>query len=144
MTKDYVIYPSMIGAKPGAIFLDDGFSFPARFDESHPLTIPFDSCNELNLCVWYVSPTWQLKDYLVWALLKDFSKWAGITKQRYKSIVHDTENNQIIITAQGIFNEPTRPIFTIGLDGLDQPSCWTSSTNDTVRFILTTDGVHCG
>lgn len=143
MTKDYTIYPSMIGAKPGVIYIEDGYTRPALFDESHPLTIPFDRCHELNLCVWYVSPVWQLKDYSVWALLTDEDKWAGISKQRYKSIVHDTEKNQIIITAQGEFDEPVRPIFSIGFDTIAVPSCWPSDTNDTVRFILTTHGVDC-
>jgi len=142
MKKDYVIYPSMIGVKRGIIYIDD-YRGAVRFDESHPLTIPFDRCHELNLCVWYVSPIWQLKDYPLWALLTEGDKWAGISKQRFKSIVHDTENDQIIITAQGLFDEGVDLTLAQGLGGPTGVRCWTSSTNDTVRFILTTHGVDC-
>jgi hypothetical protein len=104
MKQDYLIYPSMIGTEPGVIYIEDGYTGPAYFDESHPLTIPFDRCHELNLCIWYVSPIWQLKDYPVWALLMDEDKWAGINKQRFISIIRDIEKNQVTITAQGVFN----------------------------------------
>jgi hypothetical protein len=143
MKKDYVIHPSMIGAKRGVIYINDGYTEPKIFDETHPLTIPFDRCHELNLCVWHVSPIWKLKDYPIWALLTEDGKWAGISKQRFKSIVHDIENDQIIITAQGLFNEGVALTFALGLGGLSGSSCWTSSENDTVRFILTTHGCDC-
>lgn len=44
-------------------------------------------------------------------------KWAGISGKRFKSIVNDTENNQIIITVQGLADEGVGVNFAIGFGG---------------------------
>jgi hypothetical protein len=142
MQKDYVIYPSMIGTERGAIQIDGADI--VLFDESHPLTIPFDRCHELNLCVWYLSPLWQLKGYPEWAIMGEDDKWAGISGKRFKSIVNDTENNQIIITVQGLADEGIGVNFAIGFGGGGWARCFISGLNNTLRYILTTTGLQCG
>ncbi|UJR11990.1 hypothetical protein I4U23_016168 [Adineta vaga] len=52
-------------------------------------------------------------------------------------------NNQIIITAQGLFDEPIDLTLLQDPGGPDNIRCWIPSTNNTVRVVLTTDRAGC-
>ncbi|CAF2075690.1 unnamed protein product [Rotaria magnacalcarata] len=107
MKRDYSVYPSMIGAKSGLIWSYDNSSTVSTFNENYPLDVSATKCNELSLCLWYISPLLSLNDSLgtQYALLGEWNKWTAVSQQRFISIMADTEKNQAIITVQGVSSE---------------------------------------
>ncbi len=145
MKRDYLVYPSMIGAQSGVIYSYYSFNEPMIFDDSNPLKVSAEQCDNLTVCLWYVSPIWQLNDTdsIPYALLGEFRTWAGVSKQRITSIVRDTEKNQVTITVQGLLNEHVTLVFSVLIRVLEYTSCFTSATNGQVRFIVTPHSIMC-
>jgi hypothetical protein len=87
MKRDYWVYPSMIGAKPGVIWGPDKYQRPKRFDDSEPLRVSATKCDNTTICVWYVSPLWHFNDpdKFVYALLGDLT--SGTTRQAHFVLV---------------------------------------------------------
>jgi hypothetical protein len=145
MKQDYLVYPSMIGAQSGIIVAGVDAGVPAVFDDSNPLNVSVNQCNNLTVCLWYVSPVWELNDVdkTSYALLGELSKWTAVSPQRFTSIVQDTEKNQITITVQGLLNEHITLVFLLLVQTVEVVTCWTSATNGQARFIITANNIAC-
>jgi hypothetical protein len=105
MKQDYIIHPSMLGIKSGALWYKTGAHPMAVFDQSHPLYIDADTCSQSNVCVYYISPIWEVRPDFKVALMGDFNKWAPVSRQRFTSIIIDPTENQVRVTYQGVPNE---------------------------------------
>jgi hypothetical protein len=145
MKRDYLVYPSMIGAQSEIIYSYDNFQEPVIFDDSNPLNVSAQQCDNLTTCLWYVSPIWQLNDTdsMPYALIGEFGRWTGVSKQRITSIVRDTEKNQVTVTVQGLLNEHVTLVFSVLNRILEYVSCFTSATNGQVRFIVIPHNIMC-
>lgn len=145
MKRDYLIYPSMIGAQSGVVWPYDNSRKPTVFNNSNPLTVSASTCHNLTMCLWYVSPIWQLNDVgkTKYALLGEVNKWTAVSQQRFKSIVQDVQKNEIIVTVQGLSNEHITLSFLLSDQTLDHVTCQASSTNGQVNFVITTNNVAC-
>ncbi|CAF3961313.1 unnamed protein product [Rotaria sordida] len=62
MRRDYSVLPSMIGAQAGLIWFYDDPSTLTTFDETYPLAISANKCNDSSFCLWYLSPVWSFAD----------------------------------------------------------------------------------
>ena len=62
MKRDYLVYPSMIGAQSGVIWSYDNRKMISTFDDANPLNISATQCDDLSICLWYVSPLQSLND----------------------------------------------------------------------------------
>lgn len=104
MKQDYIIYPSMLGIESGAIWDRTGSHDVSIIDESHPIHISTDTCSGSSICVWYISPLWQLNGQpnSGVALLGEFDKWTPVSPQRFTSFTIDQTENQVRITYQGM------------------------------------------
>jgi hypothetical protein len=107
MKRDYTIYPSMIGGESGYIWSYDNALMASPFDDSHPLEVSASKCNDLSICLWYVSPLWQFNDPVrtKYALLGEVNKWTAISQQRFVSITTNAEKTQATIILQGAPSE---------------------------------------
>lgn len=146
MKQDYLVYPSMIGAESGVILsYDQGSGRPATFDNSNPLKVSSDQCDNSTICIWYVSPLWKFNDpsALRYSLHGEFGKLTGVSQQRITSIVQDTKTDQITVTVQGLLNEHITLVFSYAVYALEYVTCWTSATNGQVSFIITPNNIAC-
>ena len=75
------------------------------FDHSHPLHSDADTCSSSKMCVWYVSPIWEVPPDFNVALMGDFDKRAPVSRQRFTSITIDPTQKQVGITYQGVPDE---------------------------------------
>jgi hypothetical protein len=53
MKRDYLVYPSMIGAQSGVIWSYNSSDIASTFDDTHPLDVSASECNDLSICLWY-------------------------------------------------------------------------------------------
>jgi hypothetical protein len=76
MERDYQVYPSMIGAQAGVIWSYDNATDVKTFSETTSLDVSASQCNNLTVCLWYVSPLVKFNDSpKVWyALLGEWNK----------------------------------------------------------------------
>jgi hypothetical protein len=140
MRRDYLVTPSMIGAK-GTVVYTQGHSVASIFDDDHPIHIKEKDCGISKVCIWHVSPLWYLANsnglsYSLVGEYRDYGKVKSVSKQRITSIVRDTNDAQITITCKGVFKEPVALVFADLDSGAGVVTCWTTETNDEVRFIL--------
>ncbi|CAF4317730.1 unnamed protein product [Rotaria sordida] len=100
MKPDYSVYPSMIRAQSGLIWLYDNSSIVSTFNASFPFDVSATKCNHLSICLWYIIPLLSLDDSLgmQYVLLGEYNKWTAVRQQQFIFIVTDTEKNQ----AQGM------------------------------------------
>ena len=80
MKRDYAVYPSMIESESGIIWSYDNAQMVSTFDDTHSLNVTAQKCNDLSICVWYVSPVWQFNDVVrtQYALLGELNKWTAV------------------------------------------------------------------
>ncbi len=109
MTRNYSIYPSMIGSnsKSAVIWSYSDYSVVTIFDNSVPLKVSADQCGNSSICVWYISPLEKLKGSLGYqfALLGELNKWTAVSRQRFTSITIDRQKNEGRVTVEGVFGE---------------------------------------
>jgi len=107
MKRDYSVYPSMIEGESGIVWSYDNPQVTSTFDDSHALEVTASKCNDLSICVWYVSPVWQFNDPLStkYALLGELNKWTAVSRQRFVSVTTNTEKTATNITLQGVASE---------------------------------------
>lgn len=146
MKKDYSVYPSMIQSdESGIIWSYDNVQVTSMFNNTYPLQILANQCDDLSVCVWYVSPIWQFNDVLQtkYALLGELNKWAAVSRQRFVSITTNTEKTQATIVVQGIIAETV----SIGIYHAKFQSmivnCTMSSTTGRANLIITPTNVVC-
>jgi hypothetical protein len=133
----------MIGAK-GTVVYTQGQSFAQTFDDDHPIHIEKEDCGSSKVCIWRVSPLWDVTNSngMAYALVGEFVRddnIKSVSRQRITSIIRDAP---ITITCKGVFNEPIPLVFAY-FGGLGIVTCWTTETSDEVRFILHTY-ISCG
>ncbi len=145
ITRDYLVTPSMIGAQTGIICEERDWRGKI-FSDANPLYVTEEDCGISKVCIWYVSPIWELSDTkntISYGLMGEFHKLTGVNRQRITSIIRDAKDGPITITCKGVFDEPVRLIFSYPDGEWALVSCWTSETSDVVRFILHTY-ISCG
>lgn len=147
MRQDYLVTPSMIGAK-GRMIYSQGQSDTRTFDDDHPIHVHVEHCGISKVCIWHVSPIWDITNSngMTYALEGEFVNGGNVrsvSKQRIKSIIRDTNNTQIIITCKGVFQEPIRLVFGTPGNGPIIATCWTTETSDEAHFILN-PYISCG
>jgi len=145
MKSDYLVYPSMIGSQSGVIWSYDNSDVVSTFDSTNPLHVSASQCNNVSICLWYVSPLQSLNNSFgtQYALLGEWNKWTAVSRQRFTSIVTDTKKNQAIITVQGVSGE-TIPVvvFHSVLFSLTI-NCSISARNGQAQLIITSSNVVC-
>jgi hypothetical protein len=145
MRRDYLVYPMMIGAQPGIIWSYNDSNIISTFDSVNPLHVSSNQCNNLSICLWYVSPLHPLNDSLgtQYALLGEKNKWTTVSQQRFTSIVKDTENNQVTITIQGVSSEIV-PVSVFHSTLLSVTvNCPISATTSQAQLVITLSNVIC-
>ncbi len=107
MQRDYLVYPSMVGAQAGVIWSYNDESTLSTFDDIHPLTVSANKCNDSSFCLWYLSPLWTFADsnHTQYALLGELNKWTAVSRQRFISLTTNTERTQTTIILHGAFSE---------------------------------------
>jgi len=107
MKRDYSVYPSMIEGESGIIWSYDNAQVTTTFDDAHPVEVTANKCNDLSICLWYVSPVWQFNDpvHTKYALLGELNKWTAVSRQRFVSITTNTEKTATTIIVEGVASE---------------------------------------
>ncbi|CAF5095236.1 unnamed protein product, partial [Rotaria sp. Silwood1] len=109
MRKDYLIYPSMIKAQSGIIWSYENSTDISIFDDTHPLYISSNKCNNSSFCLWHISPLWQFNDvhHTQYAFMGELNKWTSVSRQRINSIDINFDQGQTAITIEGSLGEIT-------------------------------------
>ncbi|CAF3984657.1 unnamed protein product [Rotaria sordida] len=145
MKRDYLIYPSMIEAQSGIIWSYNNANVVSTFDNTNPLNVLAKQCNDLSICLWYVSPLWEFNDSAKtkYAFLGEWNKWTAVSQQRIDSIVTNPEKTQTIITLQGERYE----IVQLAVYHHSLPSsiinCQISPGNSVGQLVITPSDVFC-
>ncbi len=107
MKQDYSVYPSMIESESGIIWSYDNAQVTSPFDDTHPLEVTASKCDDVAICLWYVSPLWQFNDpiHTKYALLGEYNKWTAVSRQRFISITTNIGKSETTITLQGLKSE---------------------------------------
>ncbi len=145
MKRDYSVYPSMIGGQSGIIWSYDTPTVRSPFDESHPLDVSAAKCDNLSICLWYVSPLWQFNDAAKtkYAFLGELNKWTAVSQQRIPSIDTNPEKTQTTITLQGERSERVQlavyhPALPSGII-----ECEISPGNAEGQLLISSSGLYC-
>ena len=145
MKKDYPVYPSMIDGQSGIIWSYENIHLTSTFDETHPVEVTTSKCDDLSICLWFVSPVWHFNDPIEtkYTLLGEINKWTTVSRQRFVSITTNTDKTQTTIVVQGITNE-TIPIgiYHSTLQSLIV-NCTISSTSGQTNLVITPTSVVC-
>ncbi len=145
MKRDYSIYPSMIGSEGGILWSYDNAQVISTFDDTHPLDVQASKCNDLSICLWYVSPLWEFNNpaKTKYALLGEWNKWTAVSQQRISSIDINAEKTQTTIDLQGERSE----IVQIAVYHPSVPSaivnCQISPGNAAGQLVITPTDVYC-
>jgi hypothetical protein len=146
MKRDYLVYPSMIGAKSGLIWsYDEGVSV-SIFDDTHPLEVSVSQCGVLSICRWYVSPIWHFNetDREAYALLGEWDKLTAVSRQRFVSITTNTEKTQTIVVVQAATSEKLISILLSRFNSnTELVSCPPSAATGQVNFVITSTNCVC-
>ncbi len=145
MNRDYSIYPSMIGSESGVIWSYDNAQIISTFDDSHPLEVSASKCNDLSICVWYVSPLHPLNNVsgTQYALLGEWNKWTAVSQQRIISIVTDIQKTEVTVIVQGTSGEIVPIVVFHSVLLSVTVNCPISSVNGQAHLILTSSNVIC-
>jgi hypothetical protein len=146
MKQDYTIYPSMIDGESGIIWSYDNSQMISTFDDTHPLHVSSNQCNDSSMCVWYVSPLWIFNDSMKtkYALLGEWNKWTVVSRQRFISITTNTENTETTIRIQGVISEVVSIIVYHSTS--PQPvivNCTISNQNGQANLVITPTSAVC-
>ena len=145
MKRDYTVYPSMIDAQPGIVWFYNNTEKISVFNETSPLGVQADRCDDLSICVWYLSPVWEFNDSMKtkYSLLGEINKWTSVSRQRFLSIEKNAENTETRIVIQGVKDE----IVSIGISHSIFKSlivkCLISNENGQGNVIITPSNVTC-
>lgn len=145
MKQNYSVYPSMVGSESGIIWSYDNAQMTSTFDDTHPLDVSTTKCDDLSICVWYVSPLWQFNDPIrtKYALLGELGKWTAVSQQRFSSISTNKEKTQTTVTLQGKPSEIVSvAIFNSNLHSVTV-NCTLSSSSGQANVIMTPTNVFC-
>ncbi len=145
MKQDYLVFPSMIGAQSGLIWSYDNATDINGFSEPIPLSVTADKCDNLTICLWYVSPLQSLNDSAgtQFALLGEWNKWTAVSQQRFRSIVTDTKKNEATITLEGASGEIVPVIVFHSVLQSITVNCSLSAVNGEARVVITPSNVVC-
>ena len=144
MKKSYMIYPSMLKMRSGAIWYPLTSGSVEVFDESNPLKIYADACPRSVVCIWYISPMWQFDSdpNSGVALIGDFDKWTAVSRQRFTSIIIDDKQSQATVTYQGVSNERVSIFIFHSYGAMVVKACFVGQ-NGTGWAIITSTIVTC-
>lgn len=145
MQRDYVIYPSSIGAQSGVIWSYDNPLVLETFDANHPLDISASNCNAASFCIWFISPVWQFDDVNAtkYALLGESDKWTAVSQQRFTSIVTNTEKSQTIIVLEGSEAEIVQILVYHSAMNVLSVKCFLSAKSGQAQLIITPSNITC-
>jgi hypothetical protein len=145
MKRDYLVYPSMIRSQSGILWSYDNPDVVSTFDNSNPLNVSSNQCNNASICVWYVSPLQSLNDSsgTQYALLGEWNKWTAVSSQRFLSLVTDTNKNQATITVQGVSNETIPVVVFHSLLLSVIVNCSISIMTSEAHLVITPSNIVC-
>jgi hypothetical protein len=145
MKRDYTIYPTMIGGESGIIWSYDNSQVTSTFDDTHPVDVLANKCDDLSVCVWYVSPLWQFNDPIQtkYALLGESNKWTAVSRQRFVSITTNIEKTQTTIVVQGVASEVVPVIVYHSTLRSVTVNCPISATSGQANLVITPTNVGC-
>jgi hypothetical protein len=145
MKRDYTVYPSMIGDESGIIWSYDNAQVISTFDDTHPVHVSSSKCNDLSICLWYVSPLWQFNDpgRTKYALLGESNKWTAVSRQRFVSITTNTEKMQTTIVVQGAASEVVSVIVYHSTLRSVTVNCPISTTSGHAILVITPTNAVC-
>jgi hypothetical protein len=145
MRRDYSINPSLTGIKPGVIWSYENPSKLLTFDDNHPLDVSSNKCNSSSFCVWYISPLWEFNDTdnTQYALLGEVDKWTVVSRQRFTSIVINTENTQTIISLEGSLAGIVQLSLYHSVMKIVSLKCFLSPTTGQARLVITPSRIVC-
>ena len=102
MRRNYSLVPSMIQSSPGIIWSFNNPYEIFHFNESHPLHVSNQICNDTSFCLWYSSPIFYFNDSLLtqYAFMGELNKWTFISQQRFShlTINFNSTLNAVLIT----------------------------------------------
>ncbi|CAF1248650.1 unnamed protein product [Adineta steineri] len=145
MERDYQVYPSMIGAQAGVIWSYNNATDVKTFSETNSLNVSASQCNNLTVCLWYVSPLVQFSDSPTasYALLGEWNKWTAVSRQRFNSIKTDTKNSQVTIIVQGVAGETIPVVIYHSLLFSVTVNCRISTDDTPATVIITKSDIIC-
>jgi hypothetical protein len=145
MKQDYLVFPSMIGAQSGLIWSYDNPKNINSFSEPIPLSVSANQCNNLTICLWYVSPLQSLNDSAgtQYALLGEWNKWTAVSQQRFTSIVTDKKKNEATIILDGASGEIVPVVVFHSVLQSITVNCSISAANGEAHLVITPSNVVC-
>lgn len=143
MKQDYLVYPSMVGAQAGVIWSYDNSSVISSFDDTHPLNVTVKQCDNLSICLWYVSPLIQFNDSTKYAFLGEWNKWTAVSRQRIIGIDNEININLALLNIQGVPSETTS--FVVYHSTLQSVTvrCRMSPDSGQARIVVSSSKVGC-
>ena len=144
MKRDYTVYPSMIGAESGVLWSYDNAQMTSLFDDTHPVEVVANKCGDLDICLWYVSPSWQFNDPIrtKYALLGELNKWTAVSQQRFVSISTNAQKTQATIVVQGAPSEIV-PVAIYHSSRTVTVNCTISTVNSQANLVINPTNVVC-
>lgn len=145
MKRDYDVYPSSIGAESGVMWPYDNSSAVTAFDDTHPISVTAAQCNDMAICLWYISPLWQFSDpaRTKYALLGEWNKWTAVSAQRFVSIATNAQKTQATITVQGAPSEIVPIVVYHSALRSVMVNCPISTVNGQANLVITPTNVAC-
>jgi hypothetical protein len=145
MKRDYSVYPSMIDGQSGIVWFYNNPTKISPLNDTYPLDVSAMRCNDLSICVWYISPLWQFNDpnKTKYALLGEWNKWTAISRQRFLSITTNTENTQTTIIIQGVTSEIVSIVVYHSTLQSVTVNCTISAENGQANLVITPTNAVC-
>jgi hypothetical protein len=145
MKQDYLVYPSMIGSQSRIMWSYDNSDVVSTFDGANPLNVSSNHCNNVSICLWYISPLQSLNDSsgTQYALLGEWNKWTAVSQQRFTSIITDTKKNQATVTVQGVSGETVLVVVFHSVLLSVTVNCSISTTTSQAHLVITPSNVVC-
>jgi hypothetical protein len=145
MKRDYTVYPSMFDGEPGIVWFYNNRTNISPLNDTYPLYVSADRCNNSSICVWYVSPLWQFNDSTKtkYALLGEWNKWTAVSRQRFLSIKTNTENTQTTIVVQGVTSEVVSVVVYHSTLQSVTVNCLIATENGQANLLITQTNVTC-
>ena len=135
----------MIDYQSGIVWFYNNTEEISIFNETTPLHVLSNQCDDSSICVWYLSPVWKFSDSMKtkYSLLGEINKWTPVSRQRFLSIEKNAENTETRIVIEGVKNE----IVSIGIyHSIIKSSivkCFVSNENGQVNLTITPTNVTC-
>ena len=145
MKRDYDVYPSMIDAQSGIVWFYDNTKITSVFNDTSPLVVQAKRCDDMSICVWYISPLLQFNDpnKTKYALLGEWNKWTAVSRQRFLSIKENTENTATTVTIQGVKSEVVSIVVYHSTSQAIVVNCTISAENEQANLVITPTNATC-